>query len=301
MGKTWWPLVFALAFPSVAFAQRFDEVGVRAQGMAGAFVAVADDATATWWNPAGLATGLTFVDLSAEVMGGGGRGVAMGFPSLGLSYYRLKISQIQPSGSTVFSPSGRQDIGAAGSGLPSVDVGLSQFGATVGQSLSQHLVVATTIKLVSALSDTQADLDVGAMAEFSVIRLGIAVRNVREPTFGSGSSALAVARRARAGAALIAPVRGMLDRLVLAVDADLTTATTNGRQEREVAGGVETWWAGRRLGVRGGAGVNTATGGSFGAFGVSVVPYPRVNLEGAVMRGLDSTRDQWSFGLRVTF
>ena len=26
-------------------------------GMGGAFVAVADDATATWWNPAGLASG----------------------------------------------------------------------------------------------------------------------------------------------------------------------------------------------------------------------------------------------------
>src|SRR6185369_13447208 len=38
-------------------AQTFETVGVRAQGMAGAFVAVADDATATWWNPAGLAAG----------------------------------------------------------------------------------------------------------------------------------------------------------------------------------------------------------------------------------------------------
>src|SRR2546428_575593 len=29
-------------------------VGARAVGMGGAFVAVADDATAPWWNPAGL-------------------------------------------------------------------------------------------------------------------------------------------------------------------------------------------------------------------------------------------------------
>ena len=35
----------------------YEIVGTRAQGMAGAFVAVADDATATWWNPAGIATG----------------------------------------------------------------------------------------------------------------------------------------------------------------------------------------------------------------------------------------------------
>ncbi len=32
----------------------------RAQGMGGAFVGVADDATASWWNPAGLATGAYF-------------------------------------------------------------------------------------------------------------------------------------------------------------------------------------------------------------------------------------------------
>ena len=40
-------------------------LGVRAQGMAGAFVAVADDATAVYWNPAGLGTG-DFVSLVLE-------------------------------------------------------------------------------------------------------------------------------------------------------------------------------------------------------------------------------------------
>ena len=43
--------------PIPAMAQQFDAVGTRAQGMAGAFVAVADDASATWWNPAGLGGG----------------------------------------------------------------------------------------------------------------------------------------------------------------------------------------------------------------------------------------------------
>lgn len=303
MGRTLRLLVCTfLACPSLAFAQRFDDVGVRAQGMAGAFVAVADDATATWWNPAGLATSRSLVDLSAEVTGEGGRGVAFGFPSLGLSYYRLKISQMQPSGSTAPSASGRQDNGAAGSGLSSVDTGLSQFGVTVGQSIAQHLVVATTLKLVSAQSDTQADLDVGAMAAFGIVRLGVTVRDVRSPTFGSGSEAFELERRARAGGAVIAPGRGSLESMVFAVDADLNSTRVDGREEQDVSGGVETWWLGRRLGVRGGGGTNTvAGGGSFGAFGVSVVPYPRVNVEGAVMRGSDSTRDRWSLGLRLTF
>jgi hypothetical protein len=46
-------------------AQGFDP-GVRARGMSGAFVAVADDASAAWWNPAGLAT-IRFLDASIDV------------------------------------------------------------------------------------------------------------------------------------------------------------------------------------------------------------------------------------------
>src|SRR6478752_2017533 len=49
-----------LAAPAAARAQPEPPVGVRAAGMGGAFVAVADDATAVHWNPAGLATGSFF-------------------------------------------------------------------------------------------------------------------------------------------------------------------------------------------------------------------------------------------------
>jgi hypothetical protein len=291
-----------IAFPSFTFAQRFDDVGVRAQGMAGAFVAVADDASATWWNPAGLATARNAVDFSGEVSEGGRGGVALGFPSLGLSYYRNKISKIQPFDSTAPVGSSRQDNGALGSSVPSGDVGLSQFGLTLGQSITRHLVVSTTVKLVNAQGDTRADLDIGAMAAFGVMRFGVTARDVRSPTFGSGADAIELERRARAGAAVIAQGRGALDSLAIAVDGDLNSAHVGGREEQEIAGGVETWWFGRRIGVRGGGGTNTAAGGgSFGAFGVTVVPYPGVNLDGAVTRGSDSARDQWSFGVRLAY
>jgi hypothetical protein len=53
------PTLFAVP----ARAQIVESVGSRALGMGGAFVAVASDSSATWWNPAGLAAG-QFVDLA---------------------------------------------------------------------------------------------------------------------------------------------------------------------------------------------------------------------------------------------
>jgi len=85
---------------------------------------------------------------------------------------------------------------------------LNQFGASVGQSLGSHLVIGSTVKLVSggAASQVQAGatgsldaadgldpsrevhagLDVGAMAAFGRARIGVMVRNVNEVDFGSG-------------------------------------------------------------------------------------------------------------------
>ena len=44
-----------ISAPAVALAQTFESIGIRAQGMGGAFVAVADDASALYWNAAGIA------------------------------------------------------------------------------------------------------------------------------------------------------------------------------------------------------------------------------------------------------
>src|SRR5580765_7321711 len=51
-------LFLLLLWPGAAFGQSvFEAAGVRALGMAGAFVAVADDSSSVFWNPAGLASG----------------------------------------------------------------------------------------------------------------------------------------------------------------------------------------------------------------------------------------------------
>src|SRR4029453_2579940 len=99
-----------------AEAKPADIVGVRSQGMGGAFTAVADDATAAWWNPAGLAGGSYFSSVleyghlpnPAE---GTVKGVSIAFPAWGLSYYRLPISEMRPSGFTGAGAAIRQDQG----------------------------------------------------------------------------------------------------------------------------------------------------------------------------------------------
>src|SRR5262245_2215010 len=169
-------LSLALAAPA-ASAQTTNGIGVRAQGMGGAFTAVADDATAWWWNPAGLAGGPFFngllefdrPDTSTDDLV---RGFSVAYPALGVMYYRFPLRQIRLSTSTETSASIRQDDEAA----------LRVYGATVGQSFGNHFVLGTTVKLVHADNvATNLSFDIGAMASFGEARFGVAVRDVAEP------------------------------------------------------------------------------------------------------------------------
>ena len=218
-------------------AQTFERVGVRAQGMSGAFVAVADDATASWWNPAGLATGTylsavvergrTTEPVTPTAEGPAARttssSFALAFPALGVSYYRLRLGEIAPPASTAVSSEHRQDQRTSGTSVRSVAI--SQFGTTVGQSLGDHLVIGTTLKLLRAgavvaapvganlldeaddadvARQTRADVDVGAMANLGHVRLGLTVKNVFEPSFGDeGADRLTLGRQARVGLAVL--------------------------------------------------------------------------------------------------
>ncbi len=249
-------LGFLLLQPIPAAAQQFDAVGTRAQGMAGAFVAVADDASATWWNPAGLGTGAYLSAVlergqnrepadppaSGPAMRNSTSGFALAYPALGLSYYRLRVSEIGPADSIGAEEPGRQDQGTGDPVLRSVS--MSAFGATVGQSLGNHVVVASTIRLVRAgavqLSDvtgpdplnraedasvarqTKGDLDLGVMMRFGVIKVGGALKHVGEPAFDDGTGRVVLKRQARAGVALTKGRIGVFDSLIAAMDVDLT-------------------------------------------------------------------------------
>jgi hypothetical protein len=182
---------------------------------------------------------------------------------------------------------------------------LGVYGITFGQSVGRHLVDASTVKL-EHLNGTTGDVDAGAMANLGHLRLGIAVRNLREATFDDAAGAVTLTREARAGAAFVGRTAGVVSAIALAADADLTTVQTGAGEARHAGGGFELWVLGGRVGIRGGGAVNTVTdGGSSRSFGASVViqsgAYLRTLLEAQITGGSDATRRGWSAGLRTTF
>jgi hypothetical protein len=213
-----------LATPTATNAQPVEAAGSRAAGMGGAFVAVANDSTATWWNPAGLAAG-PFLDLAiahnrAEIderLPAASRAltsITLATPPFGVSYYRFQITDIRTVDSTGQERAGREE-GRTGLGVRSLSV--TQFGATILHTLVTGVHVGTTVKYVRATPRTStlestdaalvdlstrleagddldggdsqgtADLDVGVLAVTGPFRFGAVVRNVREPQFDSSS------------------------------------------------------------------------------------------------------------------
>jgi hypothetical protein len=324
-----------IASPLAASAQNSETIGVRAQGMAGAFTAIADDASATWWNPAGLAAGPFFnlvLETSSQhqpadetavpAWSGTSRGFAMTYPALGLSYYRLRGSEIRawPAASTAPGAGGRQDTGAENVRLRSQI--LNQFGLTVGQSLGAHLVVASTLKLLRAGaavdiqdrgaaglataeslsldSDTRTGLDVGALAKFGGMTLGVMVRNATEPTFGEGDSGLTLARHVRAG--IGGRSAGGRGRVTVGADVDITDVVGVFGEERRFSAGAEFWTRSQALGVRGGVSGNTLGSVKLTpSGGVSLAFRQGMYVDAYVTVGADEIRRGWGSGLRVTF
>jgi len=322
-----------------ARAQIYESVGTRAQGMGGAFVAVSDDATATWWNPAGVAKGAyangvidygqmqqprSEHDANGQPVAAWRtrpRGIAVAFPALGLSYYRLSLSEIQPISPTAGGGVGREDQGTASLRLRALV--LNEFGATVGQSIGNYLVIGSTLKLVhgsnvSALAgnngsldaaealvgsgETHADLDLGVLATLGHLRLGATVKNVRAPEFGIGVDRMALKRQGRAGVALVGQPQGAVQSIALAFDADLTKTMTVVGEERHLAGGVEAFMLKNHLGLRAGLSGNTVGAARVSpSVGASLGVRSALYLEGQLTGGDDRARHGWGIDLRLTF
>ena len=268
-------LLCLIAWPAAVGAQVIETVGERAMGMGGAFVAVADDSTATWWNPGALAAG-PFVDVAAgwsrtEFRADGalhGRvtvtAVSLSTPPFGASYYRFRVTNIQPAGPTETPPGDRQDrrVGVVRS-LPVHDLGV-----TLLTSVFTGVHVGTTLKFLrghvehttgEGPGQGQFDADLGVLAVAGPWRLGGVVKNLRAAEFDdeAGSVGFRLPRQARVGVAFDgAARRGSEAAWTVSADVDVAGYAAGTGDRRVIAAGAERWWLGKRIGVRGGARFN---------------------------------------------
>jgi hypothetical protein len=208
--------------------------------MGGAFVAVADDGTATYWNPAGLGAGVV-----VEACAGYGRGdrwpeagvppgpghewgaasFCLAAPVIAFSFNNLESTAADPlANSTAGGPGSRQDLRPQGVGVSSLTT--AQYGLTLVQTVVSGLTVGATFKVVNGRAGagqvpvgpaagvveaageldrrttTTFDADVGVMAGGGPVRVGFTVRNLRQPSFETpAGEALVLTRQVRAGVA----------------------------------------------------------------------------------------------------
>jgi hypothetical protein len=292
-----WSLLMVLTAATSASAQSEGPIGVRAAGMGGAFTAVADDASAAFWNPAGFASGSYFsLVADANVLDRrSGWLVALGTPPLGLFYYRTAIAEIKDGRNTLVA---------------------HHAGVSLVQSLGGRLAVGTTLKLVhgvaspsggEGISTNKFDADLGVMATGSLAQLGLSVRNLLQPELKTSGGAIRLDRRVRAGVSVHAN-----QKTTVAADIDLTTSTTPRGDWRDVAVGVEAH-PDRKAWVRGGIHWNAArlrgsaaSAGQAGAapvasIGASYAVYGAAMADAQVSFGSSNGDRGWGLGLRFVF
>jgi F plasmid transfer operon protein TraF len=305
--------------------------------MGGAFVAVADDASAVYWNPAGLATGAFFsgvIDYNSAKANREGDPQAgsqsatflgLGMPALGLTYYRLRATTVE----SLAVPAGQLEAPRTldGADVARVSSLISHhFGVTLVQSLTDSIAIGTTLKAVRGVAatalvaardrddllddaddlvgsgSTEFDADIGAIAVIGPVRAGLTVRNVREPDFDAPgeTESLKLHRQVRAGVAMT-PSAGIL----VSADVDLRSVPGTTGLVRNFAAGAEAQVFGRAL-VRGGFRLNTRgdqPGGRapVGTLGGSYAIVSSVFLDGQATFGSDQADRGWGVGARVVF
>jgi hypothetical protein len=326
--KRWLSVVVGLVCvcaPAAAAAQSFEALGTRAGGMGGAFVAVADDASAVYWNPAGLALGGSYFSMvidwnqgEAEPDATGPAGnrtanmIALSTLPLGLSYYRL--------GSTTLTPNPQTPGFVHLQRLITHHAGL-----TVVQSVNQYLALATTLKAVHGVvasgvlpdgdrddllneagdlpdaSHTKFDADVGVMGIFGPWRAGLTIRNIAQPDFTTpGNEVIELKRQTRAGFSY----RGVRD-LIVAGDVDIERNAGSLGEVRNVAGGAEAHILPRAF-VRGGFRFNTLTDEPGGhafvyTLGGSFVTFRSLIIDAQGTLGSESGDIGWGIAARLVY
>ena len=169
-------------------------VGGRAMAMGGAYYGISDDASAAYWNPAGLAqlqrkelttmqatlfatTKLTYFSYAHPTKGG--------------STFALSMTQLQGSGfekvDAVFDPSSGQTTSVAASGNFNDDqkaIGLS-WAKNVTETVLFGMSLKQITRQLGGSSDSTKALDLGMMKTMGAsYRLGLGVQNVFAQTTG---------------------------------------------------------------------------------------------------------------------
>jgi hypothetical protein len=325
---------FAL-IPALAAGQGVEAVGMRALGMGGAFVAVADDASATYWNPAGLVTG-SVVSAVAEVARGqfegtpiggatppvtgfAGQGstlVALGTWPVGATFYRLSDAT-----ATVVGPGTEAQNVVSAAALQRLTT--THVGVNLLHSVVSGLHIGATLKYVHGSAgqaarlpapgdpldaardldthgSSQFDGDAGVMVDLRKVKLGLTGRNLFEPEFETDQDAirLRLSRQVRAGVAFRAA-----ETLIVSVDADMTRSPDITGDRRSLAAGAEQRFWRDRAALRGGVRISTAgdtrpvvtTGGSISL-------KSGIFADGYLAVGLDeASSDGFGVGVRVVF
>ena len=330
-----------LLLPPGTDAQTIDVMGARAAGMAGAFVGVADDASATYWNPGGLAAGAYFslaLDAGAEraIPDAGLRGrrqssflIGVSMPALAVTYYRLDRATARPY--DPLAPSnGTGPMTGLTAPLPVRVESLvtHHAGITLVQSILQNVSVGATLKVVRGIAASQAfefvtanvaldqedprgrasntfDVDVGAMATYRSLKAGVTIRNLREPEFAlpEGDETLRLERQARAGVSY-----AVSPNWLVAADLDLLESEDALGDRRDLAFGVEGRLA-KRVTARSGVRLNAA--GSNGdvdegpapafALGGSFAATAAVLIDAAAIVGGDRGGRGWRVAARFVY
>ena len=328
--------------PAGAAAQSFTAAGTRAQGMGGAFVGVADDGTAIYWNPAGLAAGSYF---SLVVDGGVGEAapdgsplgtrksgflIGLSTPALGLGYYRLRAASVVAPVTLLPIDGAAPNRNLSLAARARVDSLVTHHaGITLVQSITRAVAIGTTLKLVRGIAASTAiaaatakealesdaaeilgkpsnrfDLDVGLMAAGGPLKVGLTLRNLREPSFETADPAtrLTLERQARAGVSY-----AVTSNWVAAADFDLLRSHDGFGERRDIALGVEGRLAPRAF-VRSGVSFNTledpllddARGLAY-SLGGSYAALASVFIDGHVTAGGDRTGVHWGIAARFVY
>jgi hypothetical protein len=156
-------------------------IGARAEGMGGAFVAVANDASAVFWNPAGIDQDKT------EVMGNVARWPASLLFSQGAVVFHIKglagAVSVNARSLTMDNEPVRTSFRPEGDGT-FFDAGYTAFGATYARSLTDKFSIGLNANLVQLgladLSQQTVTFDLGTLYEVGTLgmKIGMVIQNI---------------------------------------------------------------------------------------------------------------------------